>query len=78
MDLDNKKKAEETFSLFKFYEEKRITRIVKSFLGIIDYNPDVERTVKTTAYVIKMQLETKQETDKKSLIYDTLVYKKSF
>lgn len=78
VDLDNKKKAEETFSLFKFYEEKRITRIVKSFLGIIDYNPDVERTVKTTAYVIKMQLETKQETDKKSLIYDTLVYKKSF
>ena len=60
----------------EFYTQ--YTDIQNEINAYIDYNPDVERTVKTTAYVIKMQLETKQETDKKSLIYDTLVYKKSF
>lgn len=78
VDFDHKKKAEETFKLFKFYEEKRITGIVKSFLGTLTYNPDVEKKVLKTASVKKRQLETQRETAKKGLIYDALVYKKSF
>ena len=77
VDFNHKEKAEETFMVFKFYEEKTITRIVKSFLGTLYYS-DVKDTVLDTAKEIREQLESRREIAQKRLIHDALVYKKSF
>ena len=76
-DFDHKEKAKETIMLFKFYEEERIIKIAKSFIGKL-YYPEIEHILIQKANEYKIQLDSIQKSHQKELIAAATTYRRHY